>query len=53
MNGFKISNAMYPDGTPITLSHIDFIKVQTGVNAQSGAIGENSCEVFSFQDPNK
>ena len=53
MNGFKISNAMYPDGTPITLSHIDFIKVQTGVNAQSGAIGENSCEVFSFQDLNK
>lgn len=53
MNGFKISNAMQPDGTAIHLSHIDFIKVQTGVNAQSGAIGENSCEVFSFQDLNK
>lgn len=53
MNGFKISNAMQPDGTPIRLSHIDFIKVQTGVNAQSGAIGENSTEVFSFLDLNR
>lgn len=49
-NGFKISNAILPDGTPIELSHIDFIKVQTGVMAQSGALGENSTEVFSFDD---
>lgn len=53
MNGFKISNAMNPDGAPVHLSHIDFIKVQTGVNAQSGSLGENSTEVFSFQDLNK
>lgn len=53
MNGFKISNAMHPDGSPVSLGHIDFIKVQTGVNAQSGSLGENSCEVFSFQDLNK
>lgn len=49
-NGFKISNAILPDGTPIELSHIDFIKVQTAVLAQSGALGENSTEVFSFID---
>ncbi len=53
MNGFKISNAMYPDGASVNLKHIDFIKVQTGVNAQSGSLGENSTEVFSFQDLNK
>ncbi len=52
-NGFKISNAIQPDGSPITLSHIDFVKVQTGVNAHSGAIGENSTEVFSFESLNK
>ena len=31
MNGFKISNAMYPDGKPVKLDYIDFIKVQCGV----------------------
>lgn len=49
-NGFKISNAILPNGTSVDLSHIDFIKVQTGVLAQSGALGENSTEVFSFYD---
>lgn len=49
-NGFKISNAIYRNGTPIDLKYIDFIKVQVGVNAKSGAIGEISTEVFSFYD---
>lgn len=49
-NGFKIANAMYPDGTPVDLKYIDFIKVQVGVNAKSGWLGEISTEVFSFQD---
>ncbi len=49
-NGFKISNAMYPDGTPVALDYIDFIKVQCGILTQSGPLGENSTEVFSFQD---
>lgn len=49
-NGFKISNAMYPDGTPIDLQYIDFIKVQVGVNAKSGWLGEISTEIFGFQD---
>lgn len=49
-NGFKIANAMYPDGTSVDLKYIDFIKVQVGVNAKSGWLGEISTEVFSFQD---
>ncbi len=49
-NGFEISNAIYKDGTPIDLKYIDFIKVQVGVNAKSGALGEISTEVFSFID---
>lgn len=49
-NGFKISNAMYLDATPVKLQYIDFIKVQVGVNAKSGWLGEVSTEVFNFQD---
>lgn len=49
-NYFKISDAVNPDGTPANLTHIDFIKVQTGVNADAGQLGENSTEVFSFRD---
>lgn len=52
MNGFKISNAIYHDGTPVNLKYIDFIKVQVGVLTKSGVLGENSTEVFSFQDLN-
>ena len=50
MNGFKISNAIYRDGKPANLKYIDFIKVQCGVQAMSGVLGEISTEVFSFQD---
>lgn len=49
-NGFKIANAIYPDGTPVELQYIDFIKVQCGILAQSGWLGEISTEVFSFED---
>ncbi|MBO5204974.1 MAG: cell surface protein [Prevotella sp.] len=49
-NGFKISNAMYADLTTVPLKYIDFIKVQSGVCAISGALGEISTEVFGFQD---
>lgn len=48
--GFRISNAVFPDGKPVALSHIDFVKVQTGVNMQCGRIGEVSTEVLSFSD---
>ncbi|MGP1476725.1 MAG: PKD-like domain-containing protein [Phocaeicola sp.] len=50
VNGFKISNAILPDGTVVTLKYIDFIKVQTGLNTKSGPLGEVSTEVFSFTD---
>ena len=48
--GFRISNAMHPDGTPVGLAFIDFVKVQTALNTKSGALGENSTEVYSFTD---
>ena len=48
--GFRIANAIRPDGTPIELQYIDFVKVQVGVNAKSGPLGEVSTEVFSFRD---
>lgn len=52
-NGFKISNAIFPDGTEAKLQYVDFIKVQCGVLAKSGWLGEVSTEVFSFQDLSK
>ena len=48
--GFRISNAMYADGTPANLAFIDFVKVQVAVQATSGALGEISTEVCRFQD---
>lgn len=48
--GFRISNAVYPDGTPAVLEYIDFIKVQVAVQAKSGIIGELSTEVLGFKD---
>lgn len=51
-NHFKISNAVDFDGAPVNLKYIDFVKVQTGVNAKSGWIGELSTEVLGFQDFN-
>lgn len=50
MNGFKISNAMYPDGKPVKLDYIDFIKVQCGVMEYHPSFGEVSTEVFSIED---
>ncbi len=49
-NGFKFSNAVFADGTPVDLEYVDFVKVQTGVQAQSGPVGEISTEVLSFRD---
>lgn len=50
VNHFKISNAIDCDGEAIHLTHIDFVKVQCGVNAKSGWLGELSTEVFGFYD---
>lgn len=49
-NHFKISNAVDFEGKPVKLEYIDFIKVQTGVNAKSGHLGELSTEVCDFYD---
>lgn len=49
---FKISNAVDKNGQPANLKYIDFIRVQTGVNAKAGWLGENSTEVFGFTDEN-
>ena len=51
-NFFKICDAVNIDGTSANLTHIDFIKVQTGVNVKAGWLGENSTEVFKFCDEN-
>lgn len=48
--GFKISNAVFPDGSEVNLRFIDFVKIQTGVNAKAGVLGEVSTEVFSVTD---
>ncbi len=50
LTGFSIANAVYPDGTPAALEFIDFVKVQTGVLANSGWLGEVSTEVLGFYD---
>lgn len=44
-NGFRIANAIDGSGAKVNLNHIDFVKVQTGVMAFSGALGEVSTEV--------
>ena len=49
-NHFKISHAIDFECKPIDLKYIDFVKVQVGVNAKSGWLGEVSTEVFGFFD---
>ncbi|MCH5334370.1 MAG: hypothetical protein J1D86_01005 [Alistipes sp.] len=42
---FSIADAVDASGAPAGLERIDFIKIQTGVNSKSGALGEVSTEV--------
>jgi hypothetical protein len=42
--GFFIEDAVQADGTPADLKFIDFVKVQTAVNAMAGILGEISTE---------
>ena len=51
-NHFRISDAINSKGKKVELQYIDFVKVQTGVNSQSGWLGEISTEVFSVYDCN-
>lgn len=48
--GFSLKNAVYPDGSPVVLEYIDFVKVQVAVLAKSGTLGEVSSEVCGFID---
>lgn len=48
----NISNAMNADGTPADLAWIDFIKIQTGVLAKAGWLGENSTSIIGIADHN-
>lgn len=49
-NRFDISNAVDSEGCAVTLTHIDFVKVQTACNTESGYMGESSTEVRGFND---
>lgn len=51
-NHFRISDAIDSNGKSVKLEWIDFVKVQTALNTQSGWLGENSTEVFSVYDCN-
>ena len=49
-SNFRIGDALDADGNQVNLKYIDFIKVQTAVNAKSGWLGELSTEVLGFED---
>lgn len=49
-NNFRISDAVDSKGEAVNLKYIDFIKVQTALNAKSGWLGEISTEVLGFED---
>ena len=51
-NHFKISNAVTADGRAANLKFVDFVKVQTAVNAKNGGLGECSTEVVRICDFN-
>lgn len=47
-NRFRISDAVYADGTPVKLQYIDFVKVQTACLANCGELGEQSTEIIGI-----
>lgn len=51
-NHFRISDAVGVDGKEANLPYIDFVKIQTAVNAKSGWLGEQSTEVIAVKDYN-
>jgi hypothetical protein len=48
----SLSNAVQMDGSPISLDYIDFVKVQTAINADSSPFGERSTEARIPTDRN-
>ena len=51
-NRFMISNAVDANGASVLLPYIDFVKVQTGLQAKCGWLGESSTEVLGVSDLN-
>lgn len=51
-NCFRISDAVDNQMKPVTLKHIDFVKVQTALQSKSGWLGECSTEVLGVFDCN-
>ncbi|MCC8088696.1 MAG: cell surface protein [Rikenellaceae bacterium] len=51
-NTFRISDAVDQNGNPVELKYIDFVKIQTGVQAMAGILGEVSTEVLGVRDYN-
>ena len=49
-NLFDISNAVDAEGKRVELEYINFVKVQCGVNAVSGYLGEVSTEICGVRD---
>lgn len=49
-DSFDISWAVDAEGGPVTLERIDFIKIQTAVNASAGWLGEISTELMGVLD---
>lgn len=49
-NRFKISDAIDQNGEAVDLDYIDFIKIQTGVAAEAGWLGEVSTEILGILD---
>lgn len=50
INLLDIANAIDSEGRAKELKYIDFVKVQTAVNAKSGWLGEISTEITGFYD---
>ena len=51
-NLFDIANAVDSEGRSVELEYINFVKVQCGVNAVSGSLGEISTEICGVRDIN-
>jgi len=52
LNHFRISDAVDAGGHPVNLPSIDFVKVQTGINATAGQLGEVATVVCAIYDYN-
>lgn len=48
--GFKLDWAVDADGNHITLTHVDFIKIHTGINQNCDILGETSTEIMGAED---